>query len=160
MYKHPRSRKHGDSAAVSRFILLLISVCSAMVWLCSASLLLVNSKEVYSHRRWVSCSCEYLGAAEWTSCTNKDAESTEVSWILSSTEGQGNTNLFDFEWWCSSASSLPCQAAVMSDPWHQPGAPSTSLDTPSASKQTAEKENPQRELLSQIWVDKGGEVKT
>lgn len=48
----------------------------------------------------------------------------------------------------------------MSDPRRQPGAPSTSLDTPLASKQTAEKENPQRELLSQIWVDKGGEVKT
>lgn len=32
--------------------------------------------------------------------------------------------------------------------------------TPSGSKQTAGKENPQRELLSQIWVDKGGEVKT
>lgn len=48
----------------------------------------------------------------------------------------------------------------MSDPWYQPGAPSTSLDTPLASKQTVEKENPQRELLSQIWVDKGEEVKT
>lgn len=48
----------------------------------------------------------------------------------------------------------------MSDPRCQAGAPSASLDTPSASKQTAEKENPQRELLSQIWVDKGGEVKS
>lgn len=48
----------------------------------------------------------------------------------------------------------------MSDAQCQPGAAFTSPNTPSASKQTAEKENPQRELLSQIWVDKGGEVKT
>lgn len=109
---------------------------------------------------WASHSCEPLGAAEWTTCTNKDPESTEVSWISSSAEGQGTTNLFDFGWWCPSASSLPREGVVMSDPWYQPGAPSTSLDTPLASKQIVEKENPQRELLSQIWVDKGEEVKT
>lgn len=46
----------------------------------------------------------------------------------------------------------------MGDSRHCPGVLSMSPDTPSASKQTAEEENPQRELLSQTWVDNGGEV--
>lgn len=76
--------------------------------------------------------------------------------------GRGAEALLAFGWWAVVLFSFLSarEAAPGSDARREPGALSTSLDTPSVSKQTAEKENPQRELLSQIWVDKGGEVKS